>query len=810
MDIKQVLDRLKKVHRNSKGWSARCPAHDDKRNSLSVSEGEDGKVLFKCHAGCSYAAIIAALGLATHPASQKKTVAEYTYQDEKGKTLYQAIRTEPKSFRVRRPDGIGKWVWNIEGVRRVLYHLPEVIASDKQEPVYIVEGEKDADRLKSLGLITTTNVGGAGKWREEYSEYLRGRHTVIIPDNDAAGRKHAELVAQSLRNVAASVKVVPLPNLSEKGDFSDWLEAGGTVEQLHELVELAPFHTPSVEPSVKLGRDTYTNGRQPSQSTRLVALADKIELFHSPDGDAYASMMVNGHLETWPLRSKGFRRYLMHRFYEEYGQTPAAQPIQDALGLLEGKALYKGPEHPINIRLAEYQGCIYIDLADAAWQVVKVAADGWSITTSQECSVKFRRVRGMLALPEPTQEGSITKLRSFINVENDGDWTLLLAWLVAALRPRGPYPVLVLHGEQGSAKSTLARVLRSLIDPNVAALRSQPRNEHDLVIAANNGSVVALDNLSYLPDWLSDSICRLSTGGGFGTRTLYENDEETLFNSTRPVLLNGIEELATRGDLLDRAIVLYLPAIPREKRRSEVALWREFEQAHPSILGALCDAVSIALHNADTVRLERLPRMADFAIWATAAESALGIEIGGFIDAYTDNCEGASGIVLESSPVAAAMFEFAASITKWSGTATDLLNKLNLLVSETVRQQQSWPKKPAKLSNVLRRLAPNLRQAGIAIEFSRDRGRTRRRTIVITSTLRSQDYGHELPSASSAPSAQRNSNNWLADDVNGTDAKKQTFSDESEERAAIMEYEGGLIREEAEGFARREFEDIPF
>jgi 5S rRNA maturation endonuclease (ribonuclease M5) len=807
MDIKQVLDRLNKVHRNSKGWSARCPAHDDKRNSLSVSEGENGKILLKCHAGCSYEAVITALGLTTNSAKRKKTVAEYSYQDETGKTVYQVVRSEPKSFRLRRPDGRGKWIWNIEGVGRVLYGLPELIASDRQKPVFIVEGEKDADRINSHELTATTNVGGAGKWREEYNEYLRGRHVVIIPDNDVAGRNHAEQVAQSLHNVAASVKVVSLSNLPEKGDVSDWLNVGRTVEQLRELVEQAPLYTPSVESSVKLNKDIHKSGRQSSQSTRLVELADEIELFHSPDGDAYGSLIVNGHVETWPLRSKVFRRYLMHRFYQEYGQTPSTQPIQDALGLLEGKALYEGPEHSIHIRLAEYQGCIYVDLADSGWRVVKVAANEWSIIQSRECPVKFRRVKGTLALPEPKRGDSFATLRSFINVENDNDWALLLAWLVAALRPRGPYPVLVLHGEQGSAKSTLARILRALIDPNRAALRSQPRNEHDLAIAANNGSVVALDNLSYLPDWLSDAICRLSTGGGFGTRTLYENDEEMLFNSMRPVLLNGIEELATRGDLLDRAIILYLPAIPREKRRTEAELWREFEQAHPSIFGALCDAVHTALRNVNTVKLERLPRMADFAVWATAAESALGLETGGFINAYTDNREGANGLVLESSPVAAAVFKLSATLTEWSGTATELLDKLNPLVSETIRQQVSWPKKPRSLSNILRRLTPNLREAGITISFDRDKGKSRRRIITLTSILHLQDCGR---GSSSASSAQRNGKNGSADSTDDADAKIHVISNEFAERAAIMEYDGGMLREEAERIALQEFEDIPF
>jgi hypothetical protein len=154
-------------------------------------------------------------------------------------------------------------------------------------------------------------------------------------------------------------------------------------------------------------------------------------------------------------------------------------------------------------------------------------------------------------------------LRRFVNVRSEEDWKLLVAWLIQAFRPTGPYPILILQGEQGSAKTTTARILRAITDPSSTPVRTVPRGEHDLMIAANNSWVVTIDNLSGLQPWLSDALCRLSTGGGFGTRTLYENDEETLFDAMRPIILNGITDIATRPDLLDRAIILTLPASPK-------------------------------------------------------------------------------------------------------------------------------------------------------------------------------------------------------------------------------------------------------
>lgn len=466
----------------------------------------------------------------------------------------------------------------------------------------------------------------------------------------------------------------------------------------------------------------------PSQATSLVEIAEDAELFHTPDGDAFVTYPVGNHKETSPLKVKAFRRWLMGRYYKQTGGTANAQAVQDALGVLEAKAIFDGPQIPVYIRVAEHGGKIYIDLCNSDWEVVEITSTGWRVIADPP--VRFRRSRGMLALPHPVAGGSISELRSFVNVgadaadankqnrSKDSDFILMCAWLVQALRPTGPYPVGVLHGEQGAAKSTTQRVLRSLIDPNVSPLRSEPRNEHELMIAATNGWCVALDNLSNISIWLSDALCRLSTGGGFSARELYSDSDEVLFDAQRPVLLNGIEELATRGDLMDRAIMAYLPNISKDKRRPEKKFWAEFEAARPRILGALYDAVSAAMRNLAGTSLSQLPRMADFAIWATAAEQGFGFERESFMTAYTDNRGSANELVLETSAVAAVLIAFIQEEQAWLDTATKLLEALNSRVNEKTQKQQEWPKNGSALSNKLRRLAPNLRAAGVAIEFN--------------------------------------------------------------------------------------------
>jgi hypothetical protein len=317
---------------------------------------------------------------------------------------------------------------------------------------------------------------------------------------------------------------------------------------------------------------------------------------------------------------------------------------------------------------------------------------------------------------------------------------------VAALRPRGPYPVLALTGEQGSAKTLLAGLLRALIDPNSVPLRALPRNEHDVYIAARNSHVLANDNASGLPDWLSDTYCRLATGGGFSTRQLYTDDDEVLFGSTRPIILNGIDDIVTRPDLADRSIVLTLAAIPDDKRKLETELWREFERRLPRILGALLTAVSHGLRTLPDVKLDRKPRMADFAVWATACEGAIWNK-GMFMAAYGANIAEAVEIVLEGDQVATVLRSYINSNCEFTGTATDLLKALNEIVPEAQQRAKSWPKRPANLAKALRRIAPPLRKVGIEITFEpRDK---HQRTIVITT--RPVRAG-ETPSPPSSPS----------------------------------------------------------
>lgn len=496
--------------------------------------------------------------------------------------------------------------------------------------------------------------------------------------------------------------------------------------------------------------------RDPTQAGVLVELAAAAELFQSPDETAFADIEVAGHRETWPLRSKGFRDWLRRQFFAATEGAPHSEAMTSAIGVIEAKARYETPVRDVFVRVGELEGKLYLDLCDATWRAIEVDKSGWRVVDRP--AIRFRRSSDMRALPEPERDGSVEGLRPLLNIrageDGDNDFLLVVHYELACLRPRGPYPVMVIGGEQGTAKSTRSAMLASVVDPRKPILRALPREERDLVIAARNRHVLAFDNISGLRWWLSDALCRIASGAGFGTRELYTDADEVLFEGARPIVLNGIEDFVERPDLAERSIFSICEPIDRKNRLSDEEVWASFRAAHASVLGALLDAVATGLKNVADVRPSGLPRMADFAIWAIACEPALWKD-GAFMSAYDANILGAVENVLEASPVAVAVRQLMAGLTgAWKGTSFELLTRLEGLVSERLAKSEAWPSNGRALSGRLRRAASFLRRVGIHVAFVRE-GHARAREIVITATTPApgtRGVGN-FASASSAPSA---------------------------------------------------------
>ncbi|MPZ14952.1 MAG: hypothetical protein GEU73_11115 [Chloroflexi bacterium] len=561
--------------------------------------------------------------------------------------------------------------------------------------------------------------------------------------------------------------------------------------------------TTAPNPSSDSSAPNEPRAARKSQAEQLVKLAKNagIETFHSPERIAYASVNVSdgvaSHTETWAIRSTGFRQWLRKIAYEAK-LIPNREAQDTARDILEAGAIYAGPEEPVFTRIGHKDGRVYLDLADRDWRIVGIGPTGWHVM--QDSPVKFVRTPGMLPLPEPAAKhlGSVDRLQRFVNVQTDDDFILFVACLLGAFHPHGPYPVLSLTGEAGSGKDTAVKVFRRLIDPNLAPVRTDPRNEHELVIAARNGWVISLGNLSGIPSWLSDGLCRLSTGSGFSTRRLYTDDEEAIFQATRPVVLNSIGELARRGDLLQRTLGLTLGQVEEERRLRESEFWPAFEAELPVILSGLLNGVYMALALGPHTTVERLPRMADFAHWVAAAESAFGWEDGAFLRAYRANIKVANQTAIDGSLIGPHIRDLIATGEVWTGTASDLLRWLNGRVDEKTQAMDGWPKDGTRVSNALRALMPHFRAEGIVIEFGQRSARGRPITIAPSGSMwksasqrhsrhENDDAGDDAdPSQRHSASLQRHTDfpdfvpeNGANDADDASDAEIQTFSDGS-------------------------------
>ncbi len=443
------------------------------------------------------------------------------------------------------------------------------------------------------------------------------------------------------------------------------------------------------------------------------------EFFHDRDLKAYAIIKRDNHYETYPLKSKAFRTCLSGLYWSKYQEGVGGQIVLDALGTLEGHAIHGGPCQEVHVRLAEAAGAIFLDLGNERYEVVEITADGWRVRDSQNV-VKFRRPSGMAVLPYPKEGGDVGLLRKYINLSNPDDWPVLVGFILMCFNPWGPYPILSFTGEQGSAKSTGQKVIKAITDPSTAPLRSLPKEVRDLAITSMHAHVLAYDNLSVIPSCMSDAFCRQATGSGFATRTLYSDDEETIINTRRPIMMNGISNVVSRHDLADRTVIINMAVIPEERRIAEADFWREFDDDTPEILGGILDAVSCARRNYKDVRLPKVPRMADFTIWVTAAEPALGWDDGTFIHAYEKNRKEVNALTLDADIVGTAVKELmeTRNFVPWEGKATDLLKELENHVEDRITKDKKWPKAGNALSAKLQRAATALRADGIDVVFA--------------------------------------------------------------------------------------------
>ena len=484
-----------------------------------------------------------------------------------------------REFRSLVLDG-GRWRAKDIPRPRPLYNLPE-LWKRPDAPVLVVEGERTSDAARDLlpAYVPVTSMGGPKAPRLSDWKPLKGRDVVVWPGNDSEGRRYAQVVEALIKRAGASTaRIVQLPEgLPARWDLADPVPEGVDVERLLAGGDPVP------DDMVERDADGEGDGRgePPSSKDRLLHWASEAADLFRDGEEAYADVRMGGHRETLPVHSKGFRRWLRRLYRERTGRGATQEALTHVEENLDAQAAC-AVQRKVYLRTATREGRLYIYLCDRSRRVVEIDSEGWRVLRDAP-AVRFRRPKTTGPLPEPVGgdagEG-LSALRRFLNM-GEGDFVLCVAWLLASLRDTGPYPLLVLTGEQGSAKSTAAKLLKSLVDPASPPTTGMPRSERDTVIAARNRHILAYDNLSGLPIWLSDTLCRISTGEGYATRALYTNDEEVVVEVSRPVILTGIENPSIRGDLADRSLIVRLAPISDADRRTESELMAAVRRGAP-------------------------------------------------------------------------------------------------------------------------------------------------------------------------------------------------------------------------------------
>lgn len=455
--------------------------------------------------------------------------------------------------------------------------------------------------------------------------------------------------------------------------------------------------------------------------------------FHSAECP-FADVIMDGHRNTWPLAGAEFADWLLQQFFIEKNKAPGAGAMKSAIRTLAAHARFKGARHDVFLRAAKFAAKIYIDIGDAEWHVVEIDADGWRLI--QDSPVRFRRTAGMTELPLPEHGGSIEQLRPLVNLSEDG-FVLYVSWLLDALCPGRPHPVLYLAGEEGSAKSTVAKIARSLVDNNAVPLRNLPTTTRDLFVSAHGSRALAFDNVSAIPPGISDALCQIASGSGFGTRKLFTDTAQVLIGGHRPVIINGLLNAINRSDLADRAVIIPMSRITWEQRRSEGEVWSLFQTQQSQIFGALLDRVAFGLRQLPHVRLSRMPRMADYALWSIACEAfAPGV----FIRTFEGAAAEANEAVAEGDPVTVAVAAFMTERNFWNGTAAELLHDLSTRDRTEARPSawKTWPSEPSSFGKKLRLATPVLRKIGVEVVIGKASNRSRTRTISLSKIERSE------------------------------------------------------------------------
>ncbi|MER0423287.1 ATP-binding protein [Streptomyces microflavus] len=497
---------------------------------------------------------------------------------------------------------------------------------------------------------------------------------------------------------------------------------------------------PTDRPPVNTGRSTVNarrsggksgedGGKKPSAATRLVGLArERYTFVMSTDARPYA-VAIDGPNLALPLRGKTGVRQRLARLYADTfeGEVASQSALADAMTVLEGIAEDNDPV-PVHLRVGSTSdGRIVVDLGTADGRAVVVSASRWEVV--DRAPVLFRRSGAMAPMPVPVRTADgLVRFHSMLNMDESA-FRQMAAWMAAAWLPDIPHPILTCKGEQGTGKSKTAQMVINLVDPSPAAKRSQPRDEKAWSRQAFTSWALCLDNISTIPRWLSDTLCKAVTGDGVVDRALFTDDDVVVLSFRRVLAMTTIDAGALAGDLAERVLMVELQLIDGNRRRSEEELDAAFAEARPAVLGALLDLLAGVLEVLPSVRLNSMPRMADFARVLAAVDQVTGWQT---LPDYLAASSNVASDALEGDPFGTAVTALVEQAGTWTGTAAQLLEQLQ--PPGGVRPLD-WPKDATRAGGKVKRLAPLLRSIGITVDDTqRSRDRARHKLLILTRT----------------------------------------------------------------------------
>jgi len=477
--------------------------------------------------------------------------------------------------------------------------------------------------------------------------------------------------------------------------------------------------------------------KKPSQADKLIklCLVHNPTLFHDQHKTPYVRVQQSNVNVTLPVRSKPFKTWLASLLWQDEEKAPGTEAVYSAINVLEAMAIFKGLKYKLYNRVAPADDGFWIDMTDDKWRAIKVTAEGWEIV--DQPPILFKRYSHQQPMVEPKRTGDPWRFLDFINIDKEDEATrlTLLCTIISYLIPNIPHVILCLYGIQGSGKTMLFKLIKCLIDPSAVDILTLPRDERERIQQLDHHWCAFYDNVTKLPFWMSDTLCRAATGGGFTKRELYTDDQDVIYNFKRCVGLNGINVAAQRGDLLDRILLVGLQDIPKTKRRTEKQLLGEFESCKAEILGGFLDTLVKAIQVYPSVNPKGLFRMADFTRWGCAIAIALGKTQEDFLNAYEKKVQMQIEEAALASPVATVLIDLMESIKEWEGTPSQLyialLNRAKELSIST--RQKIWPKASNSLVRQLNELIPSLKALGWEVVTGVRAGPEGTRRILINS-----------------------------------------------------------------------------